>query len=480
MESGRPTCKVHGDPIQLICQDCKELMCCWCTGPHFKNGCKGRAVDLASYAEQDLLLQLHDKLAEFESGKQKIEDSALGFAKAIPEIVKSLRGIKESTERRLAEINKTLAALEGCGPESAGSVYTTMKEDIEWYIEGLPFAAKNKNTDQIIKAIGAVQNCVGDIELQLVGDIITSANKVLIETKEFDILCENLKALVVKRQNVFKRNLMLGHEVTSKFVYGTCDKMGGYKKLCRYDIATNKIAQCINVPDNCSVLQIGKRIFVSGGSNPVSNTLSEFSEETQSLVGKLPMNYARYYHTAIAVSDDQFMTIGGYNGGAFFSCCEEYSIRDNTWKMISSLNQARCSAAAALFDDSAYLYVIGGVGNNNVIERMNMKEKRVWERVALCVAAEVPLNDYSAAFPISTDEIMLLVGSNKTDYGIYNIKAGTIKKHSQSLKPEYYYANGVCMIKRTAYIMGAYGHLHICKIVAKKIEEIDYSAAVSV
>ncbi len=458
MEAEKPSCETHKYPIQLICFTCKVKMCCKCTGPHFKNGCKGAVVDLASYAEQNLMPQLSETLEKLKSGRQKVEDAAQKFTGVLPEIKKNLHTIKEKAEKLLTEIGKALAALEEYDSDSAGSAYIKMKEELELQLDSLRSAMKNDNMGQIMKVISATQKTMGDCELQLSGATVASVNKVLLNTEEFETMSKHLQGLVTTCQNVFKRKFWT--EVTSRFVYGVCNRIGCYNKLCRYNIDTNKVAPCVDVPQCCSVLQTGKRIFISGGFNPLVNTLSEFLDETQSLVGKKPMENAKYYHTAIAFSMTQFMTIGGHDGKASLACCEEYSILDNAWKALPSLNQARQCAAAALSYDGAYLYVIGGADSKNVIERMDMKEKKVWDKVVLF------------------DEV-IFVGNNTTDCGTYNTKTGAVKKHSQSLKPDWYHCNKVCMINWNAYIMGSCGHLHIYKTAEKRVEEIDYSAAAS-
>ncbi len=468
--NNRSVCGTHKKPIQMICPECKQLMCYRCLAPHDEQGrCKGRAVDLLSYAEKSIMPQLLKSLQQFEPGGKKGEGAAKVFADALTKIEKSLREIKGRTEQLLAEIDRVLTTIEG-------SQYMTMKETIEQQIEYLKNTLKNENMDLIVKGVSDNLASIGDSELQLSGATVASVNKVSLGTHEFDALGECLQKLVATCQNVLKRRNRI--EITSRFVYGICHNMDSYKKLCRYNIVTKGIAQCIAVPQYCSVQQMGKQIFLSGGFNPLVNTVSEFIEKTQSIAEKAPMNYKKYVHTTVAVSDTQFMAIGGNDGTSNLSYCEEYSILDNAWQVLSQLNQARHSAAAVLSDDSAYLYVIGGFGCDNVIEIMDMKEKKVWNKIALSGATEVSLCDHSAAFSISKDNIMMFVGGN-TDCAIYNTKLGTVKKLPKLLKIDYYQTNQVCVINGNAYVMGDFGHMHIYKYAESKIEEVDYSDAIS-
>lgn len=461
----------------MICLECKEFMCLKCLGPHTIRGCKGAVMDLPSYAETNIVPQLQETLKDLESGKEKLKESTKVFTSMLPRVKKDLLMLKDKIDELSAEINNALALLEGCDPNFP---YVIMESTLEQQLNQLKISVANDNMEQIIKAIESQKELqqnisagTGDAELRLIEGINLSVRR-LMETKEFVTLGECLQGLTATCQNIFKRKAI--PEVASKFVYGTCNMIKQYTKLCRYDIVTKKIALCADVPQCCSVLQTGKWIFISGGGdNLVVDTLSEFIERTQSLVSKAPMKYSTRCHTMIAVSPLQFMTIGGYNGHACIVYCEGYSIEQNTWKAMPSLNQARCGACAALSGDYAYLYAIGGPDSNDIIERLYMNEKKVWEKVALSSEAEVPFNSYSAAFPISIDEIMIFAGNNSADCGIFNVKTGTVKKYTQSTKADSYYWNSVCIIAGDAYIMSSDStHIHIYRAVAKKIEEIDY------
>ncbi len=376
MQPVKPMCidKTHGNPIELICLKCKQLMCVSCMGLHYERGCKGAVVDLPFYANLKLMSKLRKTLAKLESNRQKVEDTAREFTGALPEIEKGLRLIKGKTEKLLEDINNALAVLKEYGQCSASSAYITIKRELEQQLKDLPSAVEHKDVRQIMKAISANNNSMSDRELRIRDTTISSLNKVLLGANEFDALGTCLQELVGTCQNVLSRKLEV--DVISRFVYGVCNSMNSLMKLCRYDIVTKKIAPCVAVPQYCSILQIGKQIFISGGYSPMVNTLSELLEEAQSLVSKKVMTYTKGHHTSIAISETQFMTIGGCNSGGVLAYCEEYSIQDNTWKVLPLLNQARYDAAAALSADRAYLYVIGGNGGNNLIERMDMKERR--------------------------------------------------------------------------------------------------------
>ncbi len=486
MEPNKPKCKTHERKVRAVCLACKELMCFKCLGPHVEKGCKGGVVDLPSYASKSIVPRIEEMLKNLEQKRRKLEEAKKASAGALPEIKRSLRALKENTEKLLGEINKYIEALEGYNPDFAGSHYDTIKVALEQQLNEVKVAVLNDNMGPIIKTIESHKELLqqpnipaeaADVELRSIEET-NSAVARLLATKEFSSLGECLQGAFAMCQNALKQKAVLP-EVTSRFVYGVCGPADNYGKLCRYGLVTKKIVQCVPVPQFCSVLQLGKRVFISGGGNdPVVNTLSEYVEEEQKFVSKSSMNYAKISHTMVAISPTQFITIGGFNGSDVIPYCEEYSIPHNVWKLLPPLNKARYCSAATLSADGAYIYVIGGYVSDGIIERLDMMEKKVWEKVALSEAAEVSLSSNSAAFSISADEIMIFVGNNTADCGLFNTKTGTVKKHELKLKPDCYYFNPLCMIGGDAYFLGTeHAHLHIYRSAAKKIEEVDYHNA---
>lgn len=483
--SNKSTCKTHGQPVQMICLSCKKLMCLKCLGPHVETKCAGGVLDLPSYAKENLVPRFERMLKDLEANRGKLEGSTKVFAGALPEIRKGLRALKERIEKLLLGVNSAIAATEGYGPDD--SPYSVMKAALERQLTELKTDVATNRTIHIVECmeshnelqanISAAAVGAGDAELRL-AEATNSVMARLLGAKEFETLGECLQGLIATCRNVFKRKAA-PEVVTSRFVYGICDPLGGSNRLCKYDVTTRKVVGIIPVPYSCSVLQMRNRIFISGGENPVVNTVSEFVEATGHLVRKASMKHAKYLHSVIAVSESQFVAIGGYNKTGNLAYCEEYDIQRNAWKMLPSLNRARYSAGTALSVDFRYLYAIGGREANDIIERLDMNEKARWTEIALSSAAEIPLSSDSAAFSISADEIMIFVGCKGANCAIYNVKAGTIKKHSQSfITSENYYFNSLCIIDSNVYVIGATsGNLHIYKTAEKRIAEIDYHDA---
>ena len=80
--------------------------------------------------------------------------------------------------------------------------------------------------------------------------------------------------------------------------------------------------------------------------------------DANTVTEKASMKQARCYH-GIALSDFTVYVIGGSDGSGNLNNCEAYSITDNSWSTIASLNIARrlCTAQAM---PNGQVYVFGG------------------------------------------------------------------------------------------------------------------------
>jgi len=465
-------CRDHNKPIQAICTTCKELLCIKCNAFHIKKGCKN-SIDLPSYATTELLPKYKSLIDDFEQRKYFIEAFVNNFVNSTEGIQQGLILLKERIEVLLEEVNNGIECLaKGISHPSLLhsaikmiliSEYNELKNAI--HTEDLTFIIDKLNDQEFVNMVG-----LGDNKKCLMKSLHSSIDT-LLKSQEIKVLGESLKFL----SSTYKRFAeQYAAKINNKFVYGICDPQCDYKKLCRYDIETNKLNTCIDVPRMCTVTQIGKQLFVSGGLNPLSNTLYEFLEDTQHLSPKASMKYGKYGHKTEGVTMLEFVSIGGHNGVSSIAYCEEYSIQDNEWRTLPSLNQPRHYTATALLNNKL-LYAIGGYGITDSIEVLSVTQKIQWETIKL-VFNELAFNSSPAAFPISIEEIMIYQGGNTENAGILNVTQGTINKIESKLTKEYYYTNPICIINKTAYIIGDYyGHLHIYKISEKEFKQIDYS-----
>eukprot|EP00826_Nyctotherus_ovalis_P038157 TRINITY_DN3560_c0_g1_i1.p1 TRINITY_DN3560_c0_g1~~TRINITY_DN3560_c0_g1_i1.p1 ORF type:complete len:393 (+),score=74.12 TRINITY_DN3560_c0_g1_i1:39-1217(+) len=287
--------------------------------------------------------------------------------------------------------------------------------------------------------------------------LIESVNKsiaTLLDLQEFDLLEEGLNELLAKSQAYFTQ---CDPQLATQNVYAICELQAECSKLCQYNIQANKLLPCITVPKWCTIVQVAGKVFISGGYNPIINALYEFKETTKTLTSRQGMKHAKYDHRAEAVFANEFIIVGGHNGTSSIPHCDAYSIIQNKWTALPSLNKSRHNTATALLS-SRYLYAIGGCNTNGEIEVLDVVERSAWKELALEVS-EMTLNGSPAAFAVSSAEIVILKdGSNEA--GILNTSDSTLKKYKENLKSDFYYCNPVCAVGKKVYTLGATkGHL---------------------
>eukprot|EP00826_Nyctotherus_ovalis_P032549 TRINITY_DN2622_c0_g1_i1.p1 TRINITY_DN2622_c0_g1~~TRINITY_DN2622_c0_g1_i1.p1 ORF type:complete len:360 (-),score=19.01 TRINITY_DN2622_c0_g1_i1:125-1204(-) len=278
----------------------------------------------------------------------------------------------------------------------------------------------------------------------------------------FQELCTRYDMLVRKQS----------FQVTSKYLYGLINPQSDCKVLCQYDIKAKRLKPTIEVKYDSTVTQINYRIFISGGDDPIVNTVNEFIENSQTLVSKMPMHYAKCEHTTQTILPNVFVAIGGCDGNDFVTHCEEYSISKNEWTLIPSLNEKRCNAATFLLKNR-YLYAIGGYSSENTIEMLDITQKKAWTLVNL-VSNELSINDSPAAFLISSREALILCGYGTNDVEIYDIKAGTIKKTIPISVEDSFYNQNICMMGSSMYIISYCGNVISYNNKSKSLETISY------
>lgn len=264
---------------------------------------------------------------------------------------------------------------------------------------------------------------------------------------------------------------------SSHYMYGVCESMSDCSVLCRYDITAKKITPTIAVPNRCCVVQIGSRVFISGGTKPGINTVSEFidkGESSYTTVTKQPMKFVKFWHTVLAITNDTFVAIGGIYGNTLLQCCEEYSIAKNEWSLLPPLNRAKARTGLTLLNDKL-LYAVGGIAADNEIEILDMHQKKAWTKVTL-VSNELYFHDCPEAIVMSKNEILILSGHGENEAGIFNTETNVAKKWAVSMLPEWYAYNSKLVIGNKVYVFGYNGGFHIYDTASRTLEEIPYSS----
>ena len=294
-------CKDHGKPLQIFCEVCHSVLCINCLSGHNKNNsCNKWPVSIIEYANDQILPIYKKEVDEFESKKKNIEGSMGTFLDASKRLHEKLIKLKEVLDSLLESINSALE-FANSNKKEPNIVIEEMQAKIESEYADLKKAIEIENFNYIIGKIDEKPTIeIEDIASQLINDINGFIDG-LIETKELKLLSDSLK--------LFNNNtkIMVNNQ---RFVYGNVTVNTNREVLYKYDILSKKLIASINIPYCSSVFQIMNHIFICGGSSPI-NTLSEFVEESQSLITKQPMKNARYCTSTQQVSSNEFVIIGG-------------------------------------------------------------------------------------------------------------------------------------------------------------------------
>ena len=466
-------CKDHGNPIQLICETCNKSICYECVKNHLIKGCQ-KITDLPTYGKDQLIPKFKSEIEDFEKQQLVIETSIDKFLSLSTGILTELTQLKVKMETLLMNINESIDIIktEQLNPKRCTDYlknniikkYETLidsitNKDMEHLIDNINF----KSESSFIKSEGNEETLIKNIK---------ETSFILEKSKDIEALNNFLKEFIERYKELI---CVRFPEINNKYIYNATCPQNDCKVLCRYDIVEKKITNLgLEIPKYCTISQIGKRIFLSGGYNPYINSLSEYLDESKTLAIKSPMKYVKYDHTIEGISSDRFVAIGG-NPDIYIAYCEEYSIKENKWFEFPSLNIPRSRCATTLVKGT-FLYAIGGYNSESKIEVININLRESWEIMKI-LANELNLTNNPESFPISDNEIIIMRGDNTTDLGVLHLKKLTIRKLPDLSKPDYYVFNTKCLIKGDMYSIGYNGHIHIYHFYSNSFEEIDYSWA---
>ena len=185
---------------------------------------------------------------------------------------------------------------------------------------------------------------------------------------------------------------------------------GRVSDVLRYESRTNTWSTDTVEPmpkavSGATAVSFKGRIYVMGGGDRFKtlNTVQKYNPDTNSWELVKPLKVSR--EGACSVSDGvNIYILGGMigmlvpgtendrNRGYEFEClneCEKYDSRNDSWSVISPMNEKRCYAAAAVLGHQ--IFVIGGGTNINGI-----KEAR-----ASCEVFNIPLDAWTEIAPLS-------------------------------------------------------------------------------
>ena len=459
-------CKVHKKDMTMFCKDCNVPMCYKCVVVHSDKECKC-LLEITTYAKRYILPKYQQDIEYLQNNQKLIKESINNFTVLSEDLKKKIINYKEIIENLLDDLNNCMNQLDII--KNKNTQFENMKNHIENEYDELMNSITNEDMNDILKKI--YREFIG-IDLHKNNtQLIESINKLLndfIDINKVNTLNEVLQEYDKKYKQYLK--------VVNNDVYGICNPQNNCKSLCKYNINDKKIYLSVNVPRHCTVSQIGPRIFISGGFDPYTNSLSEFIEKSQELILKEPMAYSKNNHAVEPISNNTFITVGGFNKFAL-RYCEKYSILDNKWSLLPLLNIARYWIGTA-FIQNKYVYAIGGCDSKNSIEVFNINIMTNWKIINLA-SNDANFNNSPGTIKLSNNEIFIFCGNGTNETAIFNIKNSTVKKQSIIAKPDYYFHSRICAIGRFAYIIGFNGHIHILDMDKKQITEIDHSNSIA-
>lgn len=163
----------------------------------------------------------------------------------------------------------------------------------------------------------------------------------------------------------------------------------------------------------------------------------------------------------VNAQNGQIYVVGGKSFDDIFNKCEAYSILNDHWFELPSLNEAKCSASLCVLDGKL-LFCFGGVKTNDfggnalvsTIEVLDLNRGSFWKRLSFVLPFQVC---DIGAFPIDEERILLCGGWNskslRNSFILHRSQSVTIEPHHRFLKtncdglqqPDFFLSTGTAL-----------------------------------
>lgn len=227
----------------------------------------------------------------------------------------------------------------------------------------------------------------------------------------------------------------------------------------------------VELPTNYDSVQIGNKIILSGGFDPVNieflRTTQQIEVVKNSLIQRTArqnMKLPRSQHKLVALSSRIIYCMGGKNKkDRYMSSCERFDVESDTWSEAAPLNEAKFYIAAASFNCS-HIYVFGGCGHKGALSTIEMLrvEENKWHVVKLAGGDKWAARDEGACFQSSSNEILVFGGIIGNDAGTdevytFNVEKNTLTRNKNRLQArEWFTMRSPVRLEDTMYIFGYY------------------------
>lgn len=113
--------------------------------------------------------------------------------------------------------------------------------------------------------------------------------------------------------------------------------------------------------------------FVIGGSrdknvhsiNEVNSYYVKPDSNAIEITKKAPMIHSRSnFGCTVNVATNEIIVVGGYENSVLTKTCEVYSVKQDKWRLLPSLNEEKCSSALCVLN-GRFLYCLGGLAKTD-------------------------------------------------------------------------------------------------------------------
>eukprot|EP01022_Parablepharisma_sp_SALTPOND_P025765 TRINITY_DN606_c0_g1_i1.p1 TRINITY_DN606_c0_g1~~TRINITY_DN606_c0_g1_i1.p1 ORF type:complete len:468 (-),score=23.57 TRINITY_DN606_c0_g1_i1:521-1924(-) len=438
-------CASHHRAFLNFCRTCKQLLCCECMDCHDSESHKAEFVSLRKYAKEDLQSYYADYLKTLENNKQGIENSVKVLLDAMPKLLnklelfnKKLKDLVAMTTGLISDIKTYTSLAANLCPIIMAGIKKSNEEVISSLWEGDVYELAVSTIRKIQSNFFRNPKCVKENLLETVSRSIEYIEK----TKEINTLKQYTDSYAKYVKQIAEELTHYNEKYSvDKAIYGKKLYFND-SKICWLNTETKRTQEGISIPRMSSIVQVQKKVFISGGISPLSYNATplrdnnEYNKISNELIRKRDMIHGIYGHAALPTSCFAFITIGGTNiitngyghnknGSTLF---QEYNVQKNSWKSLPNLYLPRFNAAAMIYNQH-YLYAIGG-NSKGTIERFDLIDRNLWELMNFTNKG-LNLNGLYWAGQISSTEVIIF--NEAKEIGVLNLHSRVVKKSHTSL-----------------------------------------------
>ena len=167
--------------------------------------------------------------------------------------------------------------------------------------------------------------------------------------------------------------------------------------------------------------------------------------------------------------------MGGYNGKQWLNQCEQYSVQEDKWTVISPMRKKKGYLSACIVATSC-IYVIGGYNGTrlNDIERYTITTD-IWDKIEP-KGVQMPARSYPFSFAINLSQILIAGGYQHEilkDSYILDTSDNTLTATSNLPQTDLFRSPSATVIDSNLYCVSYYDNIYKYRVEDQKWEKID-------